>query len=259
MQFAQWLLYNIPSVPLCIMIVAVSGAFSVAGLLIVRRYVPNHRLKTHHDIAGPIFATLGVVYAVLLAFVVIIAWQSFNESSVNVEKEANRLTDLVQDSGPFAQPFKEEINELASEYAKSVIDDEWAAMERGESSPRTHEVVRKIEALYEGYSPRTDTERIFFAESIRKLNELCELRRSRLIDSKMGIHPVLWLVLILGAITTISFTYFFGSENFNAQIMMVALLSTLLALILFTVLVFDFPFTGDVSVSPQAFKEMLKY
>mgnify|MGYP001610597547 CR=1 FL=1 len=259
MQFAQWLLYNISAIPLCIMIVVVSGAFSVTGLLIVRRYVPNHRLKTHHDIAGPIFATLGVVYAVLLAFVVVIAWQSFNESNVNVEKEANRLTDLVRDSGPFAQPFKDEMNKLASEYTRSVIDDEWKTMARGESSPRTREVVRKIEALYDGYSPRTDTERIFFAESIRKLNELCELRRSRLIDSKIGIHPVLWLVLILGAITTISFTYFFGSENFNAQIMMVVLLSTLLALILFTILVFDFPFTGDVSVSPQAFKEMLKY
>lgn len=173
--------------------------------------------------------------------------------------EANYLSDLVRDSGALSQPFKDDIRRLADEYAKSVTNDEWKMMAKGESSPRTREIVKKIEALYDGYSPKTETERIFFTESVRKLNELCELRRSRLIDSKAAIHPVLWLVLIIGAIATIGFTYFFGSENFNAQIMMVVLLSTLLALILFTVLVFDFPFTGDVSVSPQAFKEMLKY
>jgi hypothetical protein len=41
--------------------------------------------------------------------------------------------------------------------------------------------------------------------------------------------------------------------------MMTTLLSVLLALILFTILVFDFPFTGDVSISPKAFSDMLKY
>ena len=259
MVLTQWLLYNIPAVPLCIIILIVSGVISVSGLLIVRRYVPHHRLKTHHDIAGPIFATLGVVYAVLLAFVVVIAWQSFDKSSFNVEREANCLIDLARDSGPFPQAFREEVHKLTYEYARLVIDEEWRTMAKGESSPRVREVAKKLEELYDGYLPKTDTERIFFAESVRKLNELCELRRSRLIDSKAGIHPVLWLVLIIGAIVTISFTYFFGSENFNAQIMMVLLLSTLLALILFTVLVFDFPFTGDVSVSPQAFKVMLGY
>jgi hypothetical protein len=173
--------------------------------------------------------------------------------------EANYLTDLVRDSGALSQPFKDDVHRLTDEYAKSVTNDEWKMMAKGESSPRTHEIVKKIEALYDGYSPKTETERIFFAESVRKLNELCELRRARIIDAKTGIHSVLWLVLIFGSVSTIIFTYFFGAENLKAHIMMTSIISILLALILFTILVFDFPFTGDVSVSPQAFKEMLTY
>jgi hypothetical protein len=203
------------------------------------------------------FATLGVVYAVLLTFVVVITWQNFDKSAFNVEMEANYLTDLVRDSGALGQPFKDDVHRLTDEYAGSVADDEWKMMAKGESSPRTTGIVRQIEALYDGYSPKTETERIFFAESVRKLNELCELRRARLIDAKTGVHPVLWFVLLFGSASTIIFTYFFGSENLTAQIMMTSIISILLALILFTILAFDFPFTGDVSVSPKPFSDML--
>lgn len=259
MVFTQWLLYHIPSVILCVIILVVSTMLSMAGLLIVRWYVPHHRMKLHNDIAGPMFATLGVVYAVLLTFVVVITWQNFDKSAFNVEMEANYLTDLVRDAGALSQPFRDEVHSLTDEYAKSVINDEWKSMAKGESSPRTHEVVKRLEALYDGYSPKTETERIFFAESVRKLNELCELRRARLIDAKTGVHPILWFVLITGSVSTVVFTYFFGAENLKAHVMMTSLLSILLALILFTILAFDFPFTGDVSISPQAFSDMLRY
>jgi len=259
MVFTQWLLYNIPSVILCAVILVVSTILSIAGLLIVRRYVPHYRMKLHNDIAGPMSETLGVVYAVLLTFVVVITWQSFDKSAFNVEMEANYLTDLVRDSGALSESFKDEVHNLTDEYAKSVINDEWKSMARGESSPRVQEAVKKLEALYDNYLPKTETERIFFAESVRKLNELCELRRSRLIDAKTGVHPILWFVLIVGAVSTIIFTYFFGSENLKAHVMMTAIISIVLALILFTILSFDFPFTGDVSISPRAFSEMLKY
>lgn len=259
MVLTQWLLYHIPSGILGSIILVGSTVLSIAGLLIVRRFVPHHRMKLHNDVAGPMFATLGVVYAVLLTFVVVITWQNFEKSAFNVEMEANYLTDLARDAGALSQPFKNEVHRLADEYAKSVSNDEWKMMAKGESSPATHEVVKKIEALYDGYLPKTETEKIFFAESVRKLNELCELRRSRLIDAKTGVHPVLWFVLIVGSVSTVIFTYFFGSENLTAHIMMTSLISILLALILFTILAFDFPFTGDVSITPKAFNEMMTY
>jgi len=72
-----------------------------------------------------------------------------------------------------------------------------------------------------------------------------------------GIHPLLWFVLIGGALATISFTFLFGAENLKAQIIMVVLLSAVISLILFTIMSLDFPFTGAVSISPEPFKWIL--
>ena len=130
------------------------------------------------------------------------------------------------------------IHALIKEYTNAVVGEEWNMLARGEQSPRAHDLLKKIWITYTSYEPKTENEKIFFAESVRKLNELGELRRLRLMDSQTGIHPILWFILLVGGITTIIFTFFFGVENLTAQILMAAMLALVIALILFTVFVF---------------------
>ena len=256
MPFTQALIYYIPTPILGAIIVSIFVILSVGGLLLVRSLVPHHRLKVHNDVAGAIFNTLGVAYTVMLAFVVVIAWQSFDKSDLNVEKEANCIVDLYRDSVSFQSSFRDEIRSLLKEYTDTVVNEEWKLLARGEQSLKAHELLKKIWVTYGSYEPKTENEKTFFTESIRKLNEAGELRRLRLMDSRTGIHPILWAVLLIGGITTISFTFFFGSENLNAQIMMASMLAMIIALILFLVLLLDFPFTGGLNISPDAFKLM---
>ena len=130
-------------------------------------------------------------------------------------------------------------------------------MARGEMSPHVEKLLNKIWALYTVYQPRTSAEQSFFDESVRKLNLLRDLRQQRLMDSRVGIEPLLWFVLVAGGLSTIAFTFFFGAENIKAQMAMVALLAITISLILFSIMVLDFPFTGSVSISPGPFKQIL--
>lgn len=259
MPFTQAMLFHVPTVILGGMIVAMFVTLSMGGLLIVRQFVPHHKLKVHNDVAGAIFNTLGVAYTVLLAFVVVIAWQNFDRSSLNVEREANFIVDLYRDSAAFPDSFKNKVRSAIREYVEAVIKEEWGMLARGEQSPRAHAILKDIWAAYTSFEPKTESEKIFLAESVEKLNEAGELRRFRLLDAKSGIHPILWSVLMLGGIITISFTFFFGSENPRAQILMASMLAIVIALILFTVLLLDFPFTGGVSISADAFKHMVHF
>jgi hypothetical protein len=259
MPLTQQLLLSIPSPILGILMVVIGIMISIAGLLGVRRFISHQRLKTHNDVASAIFGTLGMMYAVLVAFVVVIAWEDFDRANLNVEKEASCLAALYRDSEGLSAPFKSQAQPLLNEYANAVINDEWKMLARGERSPKVELTVKNIWHLYSNYSPDTITEQIFFKETVKKLNELSEFRRQRLLDSRTGIHPVLWFVLIMGGMVTILFTFFFGSENLTAQIMMTGLLAALISLILFTILVFDFPFTGGVTISPEPFKQMLNF
>lgn len=257
MPFSQRILLEISPLQLGAIIVFCAAAFSIAGILLMRKAVHHRTLKVHNDIAGPIFSTLGVTYAVLLGFVVVVTWQGFDRSRLNAEKEANCLLAMYMGTESYAEPFKHEIRAFLQKYAKIVINDEWKAIGRGEESKEANLAVDKISKLYAAYLSKNKTDEIFFESSVNKLNDLYELRSNRILDAKTGVHSILWFVLISGGVITVVFSFFFGSENLKSQIVMTVLLAVLIALILFTIMELDYPFTGSVSIKPDAFENVL--
>ena len=97
-----WLLYNVPTALLCLAIVVTAVALSLGGLVLVRRSVTLSTLESHHEVAGFILAVVGVVYAVLLAFVVIVTWEQFEEARADADREAALVEGLHRTS---AAPF----------------------------------------------------------------------------------------------------------------------------------------------------------
>ncbi len=63
-----------------ILVIGPPTLIAMAGPVIIRRYVKLSRLRTNNEIAGFKFATVGVIYAVLLAFAIIIVWEKFNDA-----------------------------------------------------------------------------------------------------------------------------------------------------------------------------------
>ena len=69
---------------------------SIAGTLLVRRFVGVEVLERHNEVAGFIYAVLGVVYAVLLGFAAITVWERYDRAQASVAQEANDLADLYR-------------------------------------------------------------------------------------------------------------------------------------------------------------------
>ena len=257
MPLVQTLLYYIPNLLLGTIIVGLSVAFSVGGLFLIRRFIPIHKLKLHNDVAGIIFTTLGVIYAVLLAFMVVVSWQNYDKSSVNVANEANCIESLYRDAAGLGPVYRDQIRSALNVYAIEIIEDEWPLLKKGGRSQKVQDASEKLWSLYTSYQPVNKNQDIFLAESVQKLNKAAELRRQRIIDANTGIHSVLWFVLVIGGMITILFTLFFGTENFGAQLIMTSMLSMLIGLILFTIMGMDYPFTGNVSIQPVVFRQLL--
>ncbi len=258
MPFQQWLLVNVPTWAIATIMLAVAIGTAVGGVLLVRRFYDAGNLKHHHDIAGPIFSTLGVVYAVLLAFAIVVVWQNFDRTQNAVILEANYYGDIYRDSVALPEPLRTDLRADMDDYINAIIDDEWKLLAVGQRSTIVQEKSDKIWKLYAGFEPKTDNEKIIFAEIFDRANTAGELRRQRIADASTGIHPVLWFVLLFGGLITVVFTFFFGSDNLGAQLIMTTLLSVLIVLILFTILIMDFPFSGDINISPAAFEQVLQ-
>ena len=258
MSLVQTLLYALPTPVLGLLIVAAYVIMSLAGLWFMRRFFSAHQFKLHNDIADPLFTALGTIYAVILAFMVIITWQSFDGSSKNAAREANYLADLYRDSTPLPAGFRGAVKADLKEYAAAIIGDEWPAMARGEKrSQKVEAVQQKLWDLYAGFQPKSETQAIFFNESVKKLSEASELRRQRLLDARSGLNGLLYFTLIAGGLVTIAFALLFGSENFVPQLLMTSMLAALIGLTLFTIMSLDFPFTGDISIKPEVFRTVL--
>lgn len=257
MSCLQWLLLHIPSFLLVFIVAAVYIALSILGLYVIRAFHSPAKLKLHNDVAGFIFATIGVTYAVLLAFVVIITWQNFDEAHKSVSREANYIVSLYHDTRPLPASFRSELKSHLVTYVRAIIEEEWPIMIKGEQSAEAQQAQDAIWKLYSSYRPVNETQKIFFAESLNKLNEACELRRARLLEAHLAIHPVLYFVLIVGGLITIAFPLFFGTKNFVPHILMTALLAAIIGIVLSTIIILDFPYTGDISVTADVFKTVL--
>ena len=77
--------------PLLAILVLVGAAVSLSllGFFVVHRLVPVAVRRIHNDVAGFVFAILGAIYGVLLAFVVIVVWEQFNEANQHAENEGS--------------------------------------------------------------------------------------------------------------------------------------------------------------------------
>lgn len=239
------------------LLVGVAVVASLAGLALVRWRVPVARLREHHDVAGFIIAVLGVIYAVLLAFVVIAAWEDFEAAKVTVEREANGVADVFRFAEGLLAPIQEEVQGQARTYAQVVLEEEWDRMARGKMSPRATEALDALWRTLTAFEPETARESALYAASLDALSDLNNDRRLRALESREGFPRLLWFVLYAGAVLTVAFTYFFGLENRRAQALMTAALAASIALVLFLGLALEHPFRGGLRVPPEAFRNVL--
>src|SRR5215212_8919170 len=121
-------------------VLVVCGACLVAvgGLALVQRLVPARIRMEQNDVAGFIYAVLGVIYAVLLALVVIATWEEFGRARVTVETEANALAEIFWLAHQLPEPEGRELQELCLSYAEEVVDEEWPLMEQGRAPLMEH-------------------------------------------------------------------------------------------------------------------------
>src|SRR5271168_3703433 len=105
-------------------VVVVFGGGSVAGLCLVRWLVPLERLQKNHEVAGVTFGVLGAFYGLVLAFVIVAAWERFNEANAYALSEATALESLYKLGAAFSEPMRSQLDLAILEYSHRVIEKE---------------------------------------------------------------------------------------------------------------------------------------
>jgi hypothetical protein len=250
----KFLLVNIPTAVLGLGMVLVAVGLSLGGLVLVRHRLAHTKLEPHHEVAGFIIAVIGVIYAVLLAFVVIIQWERFTTAEADASTEAQAVGNLYRDGIAVGRlDGGVDLANAVGQYADHLVSSEWPYMAKHQAEePNTDEYLNAMWKEVTQLQTPSAADAGIVRQAVNDVSVASQMRRKRIQDSGSELPLPLWIVLLIGAALTIGFTYFFGLENFKAQAIMVSTLAAIIALSLFVILTLDLPYTGDVAAKPDA-------
>jgi hypothetical protein len=247
-----------------LLLVAVAVVVAVGGLVVVQRLYSTERRKQHNDVAGFIYAVLGVSYAVLLGLMLVAVWEKWDAAEATTTDEANELAGIFWFAHALPQPEGRHVQGLVRSYARVVVDEEWPLMAQGGgSSPKAWDTLDELRGTILALEPPKGSkqrgyDQMRYNEILEQLHDLGNARRERLLAAGQGLPPIMWVVLILGGVITVGFTYLFGLENTLVHLIMVGALALIISLSLFTVAALDHPFNGDIRIHPDAYEQDLE-
>jgi hypothetical protein len=236
--------------------IGVLVALAVAGGIVAQRYLPKQVLADHNEIAGFVFAVVGVVYAVLLAFFAIGVWQRYQGAEERVFEEASRLNVVYRKVDLFSS-----VHLLRSElrqYVTLVIHDDWPKMRAGGYSERANVLLRRVAYQVRHLDVITPAQQNVHAAMMDSLDAALVDRDERHAMGAVGVNSFLWGILLFGGAATVGFSYLFAYTNRLAQTAIIGSLAFSLALVLYLIAAVDYPFRGEVSVGPEAFVHTLE-
>ena len=231
-----------------------------AGLAtaLVQRHVGVALRRHHHDVGSVVFLQLGVVFAVLLAFVFSEDWSQYNEAaqSINLEVGAMHGAAMIASTLPPTQAHAVLTAEQA--YLDSVITKEWSVMRRRRAEDV--ETDRKLQTLITTAASLrlidpNDGDRK--SEMLSLLAEAHAQRETRIFQAGSGIPTSLWCVLIGFTVMLTVFVSFSGIEYRNTSVMITISFVSGIASILVVARLLDYPFEGALALRPTDFVELL--
>jgi len=236
------------------LIVVGVALFAAAGVVVLEQLVPAARRQAHNDVVGFVYAVVGVAYAVILAMVIVAAWNSLDEARVNTYTETDALLQLDWYGHSLPQPMHSKIEGLAKEYDTVVINSEWSLMTHKETSPQAWAIYTELREIILAQNPTTPAGVARYQQALDATAQWGDARRQRIDESTTGIPPLLWATLILGGVVTVGFAFLFGIQSTVAHAVIMFFLTLLVAALLLVVFEFNEPFAGVVRVTPQAFQ-----
>ncbi len=240
-----------------ILLIMTAVLLTVTGTVLVRRWVSVEILKLNNEVAGFIYAVIGVLYAVLLGFTAIIVWEQFDKAQAGVDQEANELADLYRNAQIFPEDTQRLLEIQLRDYARLVVEKEWPAMAERKASPETWAMYNQIWRTYHQFKPQNDHEMIWYEQSLTRLNQLGDQRRLRLLSSRSeGVPDVMWVALLGAGVITIGFSFLFGTKSTTAHVLMTSGLAMTIGLVLISILALEEPFAGLTRVDPEAFEQV---
>ena len=251
----DWFL-NLPILWMALVVIA--GAYLIAACvyLVTVRLAVGDRARAFKAFSPGMLPVLGTIFALLVAFVAVQAWNDFDKAKLAVATEASAFRAILL----FDQSFPEEqrIRTLISRHIDEAVNQEWPTMAH-HSLTLADLPTHLVEALRLTLSlkPQDESQRIAQREMVDALHRAADARRQRIIISQSGVGPVKWSVILVSGLCALIAIAIVHSDNRLTCAIAVALFATGIALSSLLIAAYGAPFSGDISVGPDLLQQVV--
>ena len=236
-------------------------AVGIVAMLLVRRGAPAGSYFEDGDRASGVFGVIATGFAVLIGFVVFLAFESFDTSRSGAETEAR----IVEQQFETAQFLPARVRPLLSGqlvcYARNVVYQEWPRMESGTlATSRNPWGVTMMKTL-ETTEPRSASEQTAYSKWFDQRSDRESARGDRTHGAEGVIPAPIWIVLFLafGAIFIYMLFFADSAERAIVQATMIGAVAIVITSTLLLLWFLDNPYhAGAGGLRPVAMERTLQ-
>lgn len=229
--------------------VAIYGVLQLIG---VQKYFSNDA----EGIAA-LLAIIGTLYSVLYAFATYVIWGQFTAVESEIVKESGSLKDLLLFSRPLSEKTREPIVHAVKNYARGVVETEWASLSAKQDNQKTDRLFDEITVQVGGIKPQGDAEMAIFERLLEIANQASAHRDERLALSVKRMPRTLFAFVTLTALTILLLVLLYPFHRLVLGFISVTLTSVVLFFAHFVLTDLDNPFEGTWNVTSDPFGELI--
>ena len=210
-----------------------------------------------NDVLVPLFLTAGVIYAVMLGFLVVVVWEAYGDAKDNVALEASTLATMYRQTNGMDPQELKVMREHIRAYTEVVASKEWEIQAlTGGAAP---EARRQIAEIYGEYSrmPQTRRDSAINQEFLQQFSLVTAARNKRTLQAGEEMPWIMWFGLIGGAVIVIAMSCILYMDDWWPQVLMTGVLAMLIGMLLFITVILAKPFQGALALEPGPFEHSL--
>jgi hypothetical protein len=251
--------YDLPNWQFFLLTVSVFIIFSLLGAFLFSSRLEKMLDLTveHNSIVSTFLSLSGVFYGITLGLIAVGTFENFNCTEDKVNNESSALAALYRDVTILENPEKTTLQGTLKKYTQYVVNEAWPLQRKGIIPKGGTVLMDTFQAQFARYLPKTDRDKIIYAEVFDQFNVLIEKRRLRLNAVNASLPATIWLILFMGAFVNIVLTWLLVIGNKKLDVAINVLSGLLLGSLIFLIAAMDNPFRGEYSVDSASFQLLL--
>jgi Protein of unknown function (DUF4239) len=238
------------------MIVLICAAGAAVASWIVSRVVSLEARLNHYAVGSQVFLQLGVMFAVLLAFVFSEVWGEYNTADQAINGECGALHGAAMLANALPDAAGKPVNRAIVIYAKAVVEQEWPLMAQRRRSDEAAQDFRVAFDLASRLHSTSPSDVAIQGQILALLSEAHGFRETRTFQVSKSLPSAMWAVLSLLSIFLIGFVLFAGLEG-PGHMLFASAFTGCTVMVLVLVRLLDFPFEGALTLSNADFVKVM--